>query len=183
MDEVAALPSPAVVLSVRLDRYYGRLRRPPGSLPTSRLMPVIGRPLRRSAAVGPGRASPVPVVHLPNVPALYAGEFFVAASRVFTASMAFALRTGLGSPFPLTKRAHSRRGRLRLMLRTARSLPLEGLLTLGFDRAVSSRAASLLPGPLAVTRTGLTPAGDDELVVRSALWHHLQLSGRTKSWG
>jgi len=36
IDEAAALPSPAVVLSARLDRYYGRLRRPPGRLPTSR---------------------------------------------------------------------------------------------------------------------------------------------------
>jgi len=30
MDEVAALPSPVVVLSVRVDQYYGRLRRRPG---------------------------------------------------------------------------------------------------------------------------------------------------------
>ena len=29
------------------------------------------------------------------------------------------------------------------------------------------RAANLLPGSLATTRTGLTPAGDDELVVES----------------
>jgi hypothetical protein len=29
------------------------------------------------------------------------------------------------------------------------------------------QAASLLPGSLATTRTGLTPAGDDELVIRS----------------
>jgi hypothetical protein len=36
IDEAAALPSPAVVLSARLNRYYGRLRRPPGSTPTSR---------------------------------------------------------------------------------------------------------------------------------------------------
>src|SRR5664280_792462 len=35
-DEAAALPSPGVVLSARLDRYYGRLRRPPGDRPTSR---------------------------------------------------------------------------------------------------------------------------------------------------
>jgi len=30
------------------------------------------------------------------------------------------------------------------------------------------RAASLLPGPLAVTRTGLAPAGDDELQIESS---------------
>ena len=35
-DEVAALPSPAAVLSARLMQYYDRLRRPPGSMPTSR---------------------------------------------------------------------------------------------------------------------------------------------------
>src|SRR3954463_2104133 len=29
-DEAAALPSPAVVLSARLNQYYGRLRLPPG---------------------------------------------------------------------------------------------------------------------------------------------------------
>ncbi len=36
IDEAAALPSPAVVLSARLKQYYDRLRRPPGSTPTSR---------------------------------------------------------------------------------------------------------------------------------------------------
>jgi hypothetical protein len=41
------------------------------------------------------------------------------------------------------------------------------------------RAASLLPGPLAVTRTGLTPAGGDELMLdqvnsstTSNVWAH-----------
>jgi hypothetical protein len=43
IDEAAALPSPPVLLSGRLNQYYGRLRRPPGSPPTSRLRPVIGR--------------------------------------------------------------------------------------------------------------------------------------------
>src|SRR5688572_24857756 len=36
IDEAAALPSPAVVLSARLDQYYDRLRRPPGRPFTSR---------------------------------------------------------------------------------------------------------------------------------------------------
>jgi hypothetical protein len=56
------------------------------------------------------------------------------------------------------------------MLRTASSLPLTGLLTLGSDPArfqteppACYRAASLLPGLLAATRTGLPRAGDDEL--------------------
>jgi hypothetical protein len=46
------------------------------------------------------------------------------------------------------------------------------------------RAARLQPGLLEATRTGLAPAGDDELVVvRSALLHHLQLAGRTNERG
>src|SRR6476620_12016878 len=50
------------------------------------------------------------------------------------------------------------------MLRTAQLLPL----TRAFATALRRRtfppdAGSLLPGPLAATRTGLTPAGNDEL--------------------
>jgi len=50
------------------------------------------------------------------------------------------------------------------MLRTAQSLPLYR----AFDAALRRRAfppdtGSLLPGPLAATRTGLSPVGDDEL--------------------
>jgi len=33
-NELAALPYPAVLLSARLDQYYGRLRRPPSLAPT-----------------------------------------------------------------------------------------------------------------------------------------------------
>src|SRR5664279_4495896 len=36
IDEAAALPSPAVMLSARLQQYYGRLRRPPGTTSISR---------------------------------------------------------------------------------------------------------------------------------------------------
>ena len=50
------------------------------------------------------------------------------------------------------------------MLRTASSLPHTGLLTLGSGPGpFPDRAASLLPGLPAATRTGLPPAGDDEL--------------------
>ena len=75
-------------------------------------------------------------------------------SRVFTASMAFTLtlRARL-SLFPLS-RGSSRRGRLRLMLRTVRLLPLTGLSTLGFDTRrfplmppACYRASWQLPGP------------------------------------
>src|ERR1700739_2893405 len=43
IDEAVALPSPAVMLSARLDRYYGHLRRPPGWLALPGSSPVIGR--------------------------------------------------------------------------------------------------------------------------------------------
>jgi hypothetical protein len=50
------------------------------------------------------------------------------------------------------------------MLRTAQSLPLHR----AFDAALRRRAfppdtGNLLPGSLTTTRTGLTPAGDNEL--------------------
>jgi hypothetical protein len=49
------------------------------------------------------------------------------------------------------------------------------------------RAASLLPSLLAATRTGLTPAGDDELMLDHDLHINLQLwaharSGLTSTW-
>jgi hypothetical protein len=39
------------------------------------------------------------------------------------------------------------------------------------------RAASLLPGLLTATRTGLAPAGDDELMLDQLLNQHLQPPG------
>lgn len=70
------------------------------------------------------------------------------------------------------------------MLRTAQLPPywaFDAGLRFG---SLSDRAARLLPGLPAATRTGLAPAGDDELVaVRSAQWHHLQLAGRTRRAG
>src|SRR5664279_5636475 len=50
------------------------------------------------------------------------------------------------------------------MLRTARLLPLLRALDTGLRRrALPPDAASLLPGSLAITWTGLPPAGGDEL--------------------
>src|SRR3954454_10358594 len=50
------------------------------------------------------------------------------------------------------------------MLRTARSLPLHRAFDAGLrPDPFPDRAASLLPGLLAATRTGLAPAGDDVL--------------------
>src|SRR4029453_5654186 len=41
--EAAALPSPAGYVVLRLDRYYGRLRLPPGRRPLPGSSPVMGR--------------------------------------------------------------------------------------------------------------------------------------------
>src|SRR5437588_8057455 len=59
MNEAAALPSPPVLLSGQLKRYYGRLRLPPGPDPLPGSTPVIGpdtptAPCRRL----PGRGGP-----------------------------------------------------------------------------------------------------------------------------
>ena len=55
------------------------------------------------------------------------------------------------------------------MLRTARSLPLKGFRHWASTRSVSDQAANLLPGLLTATRTGLTPASDDELTTKDHL--------------
>src|SRR5665647_362209 len=44
---------------------------------------------------------------------------------------------------------------------------------------VTPDAASLLPAPLAATRTGLTPAGDDELITTDHL--HAMISCRARA--
>jgi len=82
IDEAAALPSPAVVLSVRLQQYYGRLRRPPDPTPTSRRRPVIRRvsPVTTSQFTGSGRASPVPAVTICMFHTPYAGGSLAAAN-------------------------------------------------------------------------------------------------------
>jgi putative transposase len=71
-----------------------------------------------------------------------------------------------------------------LTLRTARlHTPPNGMLDAGLrHRPFPDDTASLLPGPLTATRTGLTPASDDELANQTSTIYmiNLQLSGRTK---
>ena len=89
------------------------------------------------------------------------------SSRFFAPSVAFALTT-LGSAPPMSACAGLyRRGRLHLMLRTARSLPrLCGAFDAGLHTGPSRVPhAGLLSGLLAVTRAGIAPAGDDELAL------------------
>jgi hypothetical protein len=91
VDEVAALPSPAVMLSARLDRYYDRLRLPPGTPSTSRLHTGYrtSRP-RQSQDVSAGEGLSSSRRHRLNVPRpIRRGVPRGCASRLFTASMAF----------------------------------------------------------------------------------------------
>ena len=164
-------PSPAVVLSIQLDRYYGRLRRRPGRSPTSRLDTGYRTPRSGESPQSPGRGRPPlfpPSPSQRSAPSTPRSSSRL-NSRLCTASMAFTLKDGAQLSFdPAPSRALSRRGRLRLMLRTAQLLPL----TRAFDTALRRRAfppdaGSLLPGPLAATRTGLAPAGNDELPTES----------------
>jgi hypothetical protein len=71
-----------------------------------------------------------------------------------------------------------------LTLRTARlHTPPSGMLDAGLrPRPFPDDTASLLPGPLTATRTGLSPASDDELTNQPSTIYMInhQLSGHTK---
>jgi hypothetical protein len=151
VNEAAALPSPQVVLSCRSERYYGRLRLPPGRHPLPGSTPVIERRLPRQpqhAPAGEGLSSSRR--HHLNVPRPLTPESpSRLPSRIFTASMAFAVnRPARHSLRCLTTRQAS------LPLRTVQLLPLKGLSTLGSSPArfqaeppACYRAPWRLPGP------------------------------------
>src|SRR5512144_596815 len=90
-------PSPRVLLSRRLKRYYGRPRLPPGSTSISRL--ITGYRKRRSDRPHPGNGRageglPGSRRHPLNVPSPIRREVpRGCASRLFTPSMAFAVTT------------------------------------------------------------------------------------------
>jgi hypothetical protein len=188
MNEAAALPSRRVLLSRTLKRYYGRLRRPPGSRSASRLN--TGYRTRRSdstnaAGCRAGEGLPSSRRHHLNVPRpLRRGVPRGCNSRLFTPSVAFAVKDATRLSLPPTPK-----GRAAITTRQA-SLDAADRSVAPPCRALDAglrpgpfpdRPASLLPGLLAATRTGLTPAGDDELMsdqVKSndhlRLWAHSQ---------
>jgi hypothetical protein len=89
-----ALPSPAVVSSARLNRYYDHLPHPSGwlPLPGSSTGDRSPRSSGHTQPAGPGRASPVPAATIRTFPSpLRRGVLHGCASRLFTASLAFAL--------------------------------------------------------------------------------------------
>ena len=171
MNEAAALPSPAVLLSARLKQYYGRLRRPPSTSPLPDHRRLYSQPLRQPhfrRPAGPGRASPVPAVTIRTFHALYAGEFIRAALPGSTPlPWPSPNGTGLGSP---SNTSTTRQASLDAADRSV-AHPRRMLDAALRPRAFPPATGSLLPGLLAATRTGPTPAGDDELAVRSRSNH------------
>ena len=157
--------SPQVVLSRGLERYYGRLRLPPGSDPFPE---VFGYGAGRSGAFpqAPGRGGPPQFPPSPSERSTppTPGSSSGLRSRLFAPSVAFTLKDG---------------ARLSLVPREAGTLTARQASLDAADRSVAppkgafdaglrpdpfpGRAASLLPGSLATTRAGLAPAGDDGL--------------------
>src|SRR5215216_5079281 len=179
-DEAAALPSPRVLLSRRLKRYYGRLRRPPGTRPLPGR--CAGYRTRRSDGTtpqppgrgGPPQFPPPPCERSePHMPGSPSGL----QSRLSTPSVAFALTTR-ARLFLVPANAGWVTARQASLDATDRSLaPPKGAFDAGLRRrAFPPDAASLLPGLLAATRTGLPPAGNDELMLDQVTSiNHLQL--------
>jgi hypothetical protein len=150
-------------------RYYGRLRRPLGSLPASRGHRLIGGVAPAASGRPPGRGGP-PLFppppserSTPSTPGSSSGL----RSRCFTPCVAFAL---------------SHRARLSLAPAEAgnsddaagfasRCGPLSrspgGLLTLGFDAGRFPGRRQPATGPPGSYRAGLAPAGAGELAERT----------------
>jgi hypothetical protein len=167
-DEAAALPSPQVVLSCGSTGTTAASDAHPASNP---LPGVTGYKTPRSSsrnpqAAGPGRASPVPAATLDAFRAPYAGESFTAALPGSTPLPWPSPRSkGLGTPLLppsrtglLTTPQASRHATDRIVAPPYRAFDA-GLRPGPFP----DQAASLLPGSLAITRTGLSPASGDEL--------------------
>ncbi len=150
-------------------RYYD----PSDARPARSPLPgfVTGYRSRRSTQTpqpgGPGRASPVPAATICTFRAPYAGGSFTAApsgSSPLPWPSPFSSGLGIPSSTPFDEVGY-RRGRLHFTLRTAQlHTPKTGALDAGLrPRPFPDDTASLLPGSLTTTRTGLPPASDDEL--------------------
>jgi hypothetical protein len=151
---------------------------------TSRRKPVIGRdsPVDfRSHRAGEGL--PSSRRHLLDVPRPIRREVHRGcASRLFTPSVAFAVNAAarllLLPPEggPLTTRQAS------LDAADRRVAPPTGLSTLGFDPTrFQAEPPACYRAILAATRAGLSPAGDDELMLEWLTSDHLQLWARARS--
>ena len=165
VNEAAALPSPQVVLSCRSERYYGRLRLPPGRRPLPGSTPVIERRLPRLSAARSGRGGPLQFPPPPSERSApsYAGESLTAAFQDLHRFH------GLRREPPGSALSSVSNDAAGFASATDRSVaPPQRAFDAGLQPGpFPDRTASLLPGSLAITRTGLSPASDDELLIRS----------------
>ena len=155
-DEAAALPSPTVVMSARLQQYYGRLRRPPGATSTSRCEPVIGPAssltTRRSPA---GEGLPSARRHYLNVPRPLRRRVLGGCDfRFFTASMAFTVVSAARLPLlpPFTRAGPLTTLQASLHAADRPVAPPKGPSTLASTRTVSNPTAKSATGLLTATR-------------------------------
>ena len=155
----------------RLDRYYGRLRRPPGQLPTSRLLTGYRHP--RSDGVttaaagrgGPPQFPPPPSERsAPSTPGS-SSRLHIQDLHRFHGLRPERPGSALPSP-PRGGHINDAAGFASCCGPLSRS-PSQGFRRCASTPGVSPDAGSLLPGSLTTTRTGLTPAGDDELQHKS----------------
>ena len=163
-------PSRAVVLSVPLKRYYGPIRHPAGGTRLHGIAAYTRPPLpeQNNADSGPARASPVPAPTLRPCRSLYPGGFLAAALPGSTRRPWPSPRfPRFGSPLS-RERASVTRRQDSLDVAAWPVAPPKGAFDTGLRRrAFPPDAASLLPGALALTGTGLPPAGGCELMFRS----------------
>jgi hypothetical protein len=129
--------------------------------------PVIGRhaPVTESAGHRAGEGLPSSRRHYRHVPRpIRRGVLRGCASRLFAASMAFALISGARhSLLPPEGETSNDAAGFASCYGPHRRSPMRASDAGLRPRPFPGEAASLLPGLLAATRTGLTPASDDEL--------------------
>ena len=151
VNEAAALPSPTVVLSARLDRYYGRLRLPPSRRQLPGSTPVIRRRFPRLSAGRFVRGGPLQFPPPPSERSApsYAGESLAAALQDLRRFH------GLRREPPGSALSSVSNDAAGFASATDRSVaPLQGLSTLGSDPPrfqngppACYRAPWRLPGP------------------------------------
>ena len=155
--------------------------------------PVIGRhaPAAKSAGCRAGEGLPSSRRHYRYVPRpIRRGVLRGCASRLFTASVAFTLDSGARlSLLPPEGETSNDAAGFASCYGPHRRSPCYRAFDAGLrPRPFPDEAASLLPGLLAATRTGLTPASDDELT-NTKKHHGLRhgvtscSAGRTKDQG
>lgn len=169
MDEAGPLPSPGVVLSHGLDRYYGPIRHPPDRTRLHQRLIRAHRFPDQHRSAGAGEGFPSSRIDHPTVPLpLPRGVLDRCASRIYTASMAFALNSRARLPLAPANGASVTRRQDSLDVTDRPVASPKRAFDAGLrPRAFPPEAASLLPGTLAFTETGLTPAGRYELMFRS----------------